>query len=154
MPMSPKRSGFSELMMQYTYLPRLGPEEGAAGDEAEARDAVAGRPVATREGLTRAGARRVLGVGAALARALGFGFGMMLSAPRVPEHLANLPHQIFRQARLRDEAVAAGFFRVIGYARQRVAGHGQNGNRARALVGFQPARRFPSVHDGQRQIHQ
>src|SRR5947207_13822880 len=57
MPMSPKRRGFSELMMQYTYLPRLPADEAdGADDEAAAaggRGAVAGRPVATSAGFAR-----------------------------------------------------------------------------------------------------
>src|SRR5438552_14308484 len=122
MPISPKRRGLSELMMQYTYLPRLG--TAAVPPAAAARGAVAGRPVATRAGLARA-ARRGLLAGA-FPRALGFGFGMMCYAPH-PQRFSNLHDEIFRQTRLRDEAVAAGLLRVERHARERVPGHGEYG---------------------------
>src|SRR5882672_6035741 len=110
MPISPKRRGLSEVMMQYTYLPRLGTVAVAAPDGAD-RDAVAGRPVATRAGLARAAAARRGLLAGAFGRALGFGFGMMRYAPH-PQHFPDLRDEIFRQTRLRDEAVAAGLLRV------------------------------------------
>src|SRR5581483_6545680 len=70
------------------------------------------------------------------------------------EHAANFFHEIFRQTRFRDERVASGHPRALGDTRERVSGQRDDGDRRRALVGFEPTGRFPAVHDGQRQVHQ
>src|SRR5580765_2717583 len=120
MPIWPNRSGFSELMMQYTYLPRLcgWPLRSASTRSTRLRST---RPFAGFLGETTVFARLTLlpfargaavflrrpaATGAALRPCLGFGFGMFPSAGAarsrvgrraVLEHLANLDGQVFRQ---------------------------------------------------------
>src|SRR5438094_1660098 len=72
----------------------------------------------------------------------------------VVQHLANLLHEIFRQARLGDERVAAGALGALGNPGERVARERHDRNAGRALVGLEAPRRFPAVHHRQRQIHE
>src|SRR5262249_19864869 len=85
----------------------------------------------------------------------------MFSAPAVLPHRrrlvedgADFLYEILGEAGLGHERVAAGFPRTFRDARQRMAGERHNRNRSGPLVGLEPARRFPPVHDRQRQVHQ
>src|SRR5262245_44917391 len=158
MPIWPNRSGFSELMMQYTYLPRLcsGPLRSACTRSIEVRSALP-----SPRG-TPAFRRRATPTGPAAPARLDFGFGMFSPARSVRpvarravvEDLADLHREIFRQAGLCDEPVAARFPGIFGDARQRVAGYGEHRNVLRPIVGLETARGLPPIHDRQRQVHQ
>src|SRR5262245_33601022 len=168
MPIGPNRSGFSELMMQYTYLPRLcgwpGRSAGTRSMSARLERPLIGFPAAAETLARRAWlplARDRLAFfrpAAATGRAvLDFGFGMFPSARAargrvdgraVIQHFSNLHRQIFRQTGLGDEPVASSSFRVLRDTGECVAGHGEHWNVLGPLVGFEAARGFPPVHDG------
>src|SRR5476651_899898 len=151
MPTGPNCSASPDSMMQYTYLPRLtGPDCGAADARARGVALAAGR---------RTAARRATGVffRAALAVVLG-----MLPAPtgilrrprRRGEDVPDFRHQIVRQTGFGDQRVAPGLLRRVRDARERMARERDDGNRRRARIRLETPRRFPTVHDGQRQVHQ
>ena len=79
---------------------------------------------------------------------------LRLPRRRSVENLPDFLDEILGQARLGDERVAAGLLRALRNAGQRMAGQRDDRDRRRALVGLEPPRRLPAVHDRQRQIHQ
>src|SRR5580765_903517 len=177
MPIWPNRSGFSELMMQYTYLPRLsgcpGRSTGPRSTKLRSMRLFAGFLGAIARFVRLvllpfvrgwvAFRRRTGATGPAPRRRLGFGFGMFPSAGAarsrvarraVVEHLTDFHGQIFGQAWFSNEPVASSFSGVFRYSRERVASDGENRNVLRPIVGLETSRGFPPIHDGQRQVHQ
>ncbi len=79
---------------------------------------------------------------------------VFLPGRRLLQHFPDFLHQVFGQAGLGDEGVAAGAPRALGNAGERVAGEGDHRDARRAAVGLEPPGRLPPVHHRQRQIHQ
>src|SRR5204863_1457826 len=163
-------------MMQYTYLPRLPVMDGSRSIPPSAVTAFATRRSDAR--MLRAASfgsataaplpRRLAGLAVAFSRDVRrrdpavaplAGFRMFAAPAGLPgcrhslvlEDFLNLLDQILGKTRFRDERVASGALRAFGNTGQCVTGQRDHRNRGCAVVGFQPTRRFPSVHDRQRQ---
>src|SRR3954468_18064429 len=153
MPSGPNLSGSVTWMMQYTYLPRRSavfcarPSPSGSAGRAGSGGRAGGGPA----GLFRP--PRLLRVFFVSGHGLTRPFGLADGGLPALQHPADLRDQLIRQAGLGEERVAARLLRAPGVARQRVAGERDHRDLPGALVGLEPAGRFPAVHHRQREIH-
>src|SRR5205823_7039312 len=69
------------------------------------------------------------------------------------QHRLDFFEQPLGETRLGDERVAAGVHRALRVAGEGVAGQGDDGDDAGAVVGLEPPRGLPAVQARQREIH-